>query len=276
MNVGKAFLDASMRRDLTQLAELVDPEIELHGTVGGVQEGRVYRGLTEVIREYDEVGWRGVGGAPHRARGVPRRRLRGSRSCSTNSAVAEAVESSWKSTRRLSSKCATDEWCACRDFSIVQRPGKPSDCRSRPALRQKCRHRGRPTGFEPVTFGLVDRGGSSVGLFWPRDSAPYREWSSSWLGSDPATRPLPFCCPAQRLRSLGGIADTRDAPPATALTPPAVMKATPPRNGSSPPLPAATVTTGTTDAGPCHLRGGSTAQGCDRICGRSVSIRRPT
>ena len=44
-----------MRRDLTQLAELVDPEIELHGTVGGVQEGRVYRGLTEVIREYDEV-----------------------------------------------------------------------------------------------------------------------------------------------------------------------------------------------------------------------------
>ncbi len=55
MNVVKAYLDASMRRDLTQLAELVDPEIELHGTVGGVQEGRVYRGLTEVIREYDEV-----------------------------------------------------------------------------------------------------------------------------------------------------------------------------------------------------------------------------
>src|SRR4051812_31222891 len=55
VSVVKAFLDASMRRDMTQLAELVDPEIELHGTVGGVQEGRVYRGLAEVIREYDEV-----------------------------------------------------------------------------------------------------------------------------------------------------------------------------------------------------------------------------
>ena len=55
MNVVKAFLDASVRRDMTQLAELIDPEVELHGTVGGVQEGRVYRGLAEVIREYDEV-----------------------------------------------------------------------------------------------------------------------------------------------------------------------------------------------------------------------------
>ena len=55
MNVVKAFLDASIRRDRTQLAELVDPEVELHGTVGGVQEGQVYRGLAEVVREYDEV-----------------------------------------------------------------------------------------------------------------------------------------------------------------------------------------------------------------------------
>jgi ketosteroid isomerase-like protein len=53
--VVKAFLDASIRRDMTQLAELVDPEVELHGTVGGVQEGQVYHGLAEVIREYDEV-----------------------------------------------------------------------------------------------------------------------------------------------------------------------------------------------------------------------------
>jgi ketosteroid isomerase-like protein len=55
VNVVKAFLDASLRRDMARLAELVDPEIELHGTVGGVQEGRVYRGLAEVIREYDVV-----------------------------------------------------------------------------------------------------------------------------------------------------------------------------------------------------------------------------
>ena len=55
VNVVKAFLDASVRRDMTRVAELVDPEVELHGTVGGVQEGRVYRGLAEVIREYDVV-----------------------------------------------------------------------------------------------------------------------------------------------------------------------------------------------------------------------------
>jgi len=55
VNVVKAFLNASLRRDMTRLAELADPELELHGTVGGVQEGRVYRGLAEVIREYDEV-----------------------------------------------------------------------------------------------------------------------------------------------------------------------------------------------------------------------------
>jgi ketosteroid isomerase-like protein len=55
VKVVKAFLEASMRRDMTQLAELVDPEVELHGTVGGVQEGQVYRGLAAVIREYDVV-----------------------------------------------------------------------------------------------------------------------------------------------------------------------------------------------------------------------------
>ena len=55
VNVVKAYLDASLRRDMTELAGLVDPEVELHGTVGGVQEGQVYRGLAEVIREYDEV-----------------------------------------------------------------------------------------------------------------------------------------------------------------------------------------------------------------------------
>jgi ketosteroid isomerase-like protein len=55
VTVVKAFLEASMRRDMTKLAELVDPQVELHGTVGGVQEGQVYRGIAEVIREYDVV-----------------------------------------------------------------------------------------------------------------------------------------------------------------------------------------------------------------------------
>lgn len=55
MNAVRAFIDASMRRDMARVVELVDPNVELHGTVGGVGEGRVYRGLAEVIREYDEV-----------------------------------------------------------------------------------------------------------------------------------------------------------------------------------------------------------------------------
>jgi ketosteroid isomerase-like protein len=55
VNAVKALLDASMRRDMARVTELVDPDVELHGTVGGVEEGRVYRGLVEVIREYDEV-----------------------------------------------------------------------------------------------------------------------------------------------------------------------------------------------------------------------------
>jgi ketosteroid isomerase-like protein len=55
VNVVRAFLDASTRRDMARVTELVDPDVELHGTVGGVQEGQVYRGLAEVIREYDEV-----------------------------------------------------------------------------------------------------------------------------------------------------------------------------------------------------------------------------
>ena len=50
-----AFGEAAMRQDWTRAAELVDPGIELHGTVGGVAEGRVYRGLAEVRREYDDV-----------------------------------------------------------------------------------------------------------------------------------------------------------------------------------------------------------------------------
>ena len=54
VNVVRAYLDAGVRQDWTRLEELVDPGVELHGTVGGVEEGRVYRGLAEVLREYNE------------------------------------------------------------------------------------------------------------------------------------------------------------------------------------------------------------------------------
>jgi ketosteroid isomerase-like protein len=54
VNVVRAFLDARVQQDWKRLEELADPGVELHGTVGGVEEGRVYRGLAEVLREYDE------------------------------------------------------------------------------------------------------------------------------------------------------------------------------------------------------------------------------
>ncbi len=56
INVVKSFLDAGARRDWPRVAELVDPDIELHGTVGGVEEGRITRGVAEVIQEYEKDG----------------------------------------------------------------------------------------------------------------------------------------------------------------------------------------------------------------------------
>lgn len=55
VSIVMAFADAAMRQDWARAAELADPDVELHGTVGGVAEGRVYHGLAEVRREYDEV-----------------------------------------------------------------------------------------------------------------------------------------------------------------------------------------------------------------------------
>jgi ketosteroid isomerase-like protein len=54
MEIVRAFLEAGERRDWARLEELTDPEVELLGTVGGVEEGRVTRGLAQVIREVDE------------------------------------------------------------------------------------------------------------------------------------------------------------------------------------------------------------------------------
>ena len=44
---------ASMRRDSKRAAELLDPNVALHGTIGGLWEGRVARGFTEILDTFE-------------------------------------------------------------------------------------------------------------------------------------------------------------------------------------------------------------------------------
>jgi ketosteroid isomerase-like protein len=48
------------RGDWERMAELVDPDVEQHGTVGGLEEGNFARGLSEIRQLYaaDEEAWR--------------------------------------------------------------------------------------------------------------------------------------------------------------------------------------------------------------------------
>ena len=50
--VREAF-EAFQEGDREKTARLVDPEAELHGTVGGLGEGRVYHGLAQIIDEFE-------------------------------------------------------------------------------------------------------------------------------------------------------------------------------------------------------------------------------
>jgi ketosteroid isomerase-like protein len=49
------FLDAALRQDWERAAELLDPNVEGHGTVGGLEEGQVCRGLLEMIHAFETV-----------------------------------------------------------------------------------------------------------------------------------------------------------------------------------------------------------------------------
>ena len=40
--------------DISGALEALDPEVEWHGTVGGIDEGRVYRGRAEVVQAFAE------------------------------------------------------------------------------------------------------------------------------------------------------------------------------------------------------------------------------
>ena len=46
-------LEALLERDEVAIGRLVDPELEFHGTVGGLQEGEVARGRAEIERVFE-------------------------------------------------------------------------------------------------------------------------------------------------------------------------------------------------------------------------------
>ncbi len=45
--------EASTRGDWKRMEQLVDPEIEFHGTVGGLEEGRIAHGLPQIIDTFE-------------------------------------------------------------------------------------------------------------------------------------------------------------------------------------------------------------------------------
>jgi ketosteroid isomerase-like protein len=46
-------IEASTRQDWKRAAELIDPSVEMHGTVGGLEEGRVAHGLQEILDSFE-------------------------------------------------------------------------------------------------------------------------------------------------------------------------------------------------------------------------------
>jgi ketosteroid isomerase-like protein len=51
--VREAF-ESLLAGDRDKTAQLLDPEVEFHGTVGGLEEGRVVRGLSRIVQEFEE------------------------------------------------------------------------------------------------------------------------------------------------------------------------------------------------------------------------------
>jgi ketosteroid isomerase-like protein len=55
VEIVRRFAECWERSDWEGMADLVDPDVEQHGTVGGVEEGRVTRGVSEIRRDYEQV-----------------------------------------------------------------------------------------------------------------------------------------------------------------------------------------------------------------------------
>ena len=55
VEIVRQFSERSSRLDWDGVADLVDPNVVQHGTAGGMDEGRVLRGLTEIRQDYETV-----------------------------------------------------------------------------------------------------------------------------------------------------------------------------------------------------------------------------
>ena len=55
VEIVRQFSERSARLDWDGVADLVDPGVEQHGTVGGLDEGRLLRGLGEIRQDYENV-----------------------------------------------------------------------------------------------------------------------------------------------------------------------------------------------------------------------------
>jgi ketosteroid isomerase-like protein len=53
VEIVRRFVEGWQRSDWEGMAELADPGVELHGTVGGVEEGRIRRGIAEIRRDFE-------------------------------------------------------------------------------------------------------------------------------------------------------------------------------------------------------------------------------
>lgn len=51
----RELVEAGQREDWKRVAELLDPSVEMHGTIGGLGEGQVYRGADEMVDEFESV-----------------------------------------------------------------------------------------------------------------------------------------------------------------------------------------------------------------------------
>jgi ketosteroid isomerase-like protein len=53
VEIARRASEALERRDWDGMTDLFDPNVELHGTVGGLEEGKILRGLNQIIGAFD-------------------------------------------------------------------------------------------------------------------------------------------------------------------------------------------------------------------------------